>query len=91
MMLNVFVVFVGVCRMKNKNTRYFFVSYNSKSHNGFGFGSVDVRTNDGTFPSLKELENELISRNNLTGIAILNIQELNEQDFKDCFGISDVH
>lgn len=64
--------------------RYFYISYAFFRDGGLGFGSYGKRTT-GHYPSRSEIFKDL--KINAPNAIPLVIQEMNEQDYLDHFGI----
>lgn len=65
---------------KKKENRYFRVSYTANSPKGNATGAVMYKTN-GTYLGLNEVKSNIKESNGLTNVAILSIEELNEEDY----------
>jgi len=64
-----------------KKNRYFIISYTYSNKNGFGFGQMNLKT-ENSYPARGWLCNHL-KKNNNGEVVILNITELKEKDIKD--------
>ena len=70
--------------------RYFFISYSHKNDSGFGYGNCQCISE--SFPSLSDIQIDIKRQSEQSDqfegmvICILNIQELNEEDYNSLIG-----